>query len=103
MTCQVIGIGSHKCCTNLNILIAFFFLKIILLVCTYPLYKAVPVFAYSYADYKPIFDSTKILKQVFGNENGEYRRENAYWSSYCIAKVSSRELALLEEGKCYLR
>ncbi|GAX80637.1 hypothetical protein CEUSTIGMA_g8072.t1 [Chlamydomonas eustigma] len=44
-------------------------------------------FLFSYADYKPIFDSTKILKQVFGNPNGEYRRENAYWSSYCIAKL----------------
>ncbi|GAX80638.1 hypothetical protein CEUSTIGMA_g8073.t1 [Chlamydomonas eustigma] len=44
-------------------------------------------FLFSYEDYKPVFDCTKILKEVFGSETGGYRRENSYWSSYHIAEL----------------
>lgn len=49
---------------------------------------------FSFEDSRDAFDiphDLKILKEVFGVENGEYRASNAYWSSYSIPELVNAE------------
>ena len=49
---------------------------------------------FSYEDSRDAFDiphDLRILKEVFGIDDGEYRASNAYWTSYSIPELVSAE------------
>ena len=49
---------------------------------------------FSYEDSRDVFDiphDLRILKEVFGVEDGEYRASNAYWTSHSIPELVNAE------------
>ena len=67
---------------------------------------------FSYEDSRDAFDiphDLRILKEVFGVEDGEYRTSNAYWTSYSIPDLfnaepeQQREALLQQEQRIHAR
>jgi tRNA(Arg) A34 adenosine deaminase TadA len=58
-------------------------------------------YLFGYEDTRDAFNiphDLKILQEVFGIENGEYRRDNAFWSSRSIAELVSETPEDVRDG-----